>query len=59
VRGVAVEHQVQVLVFRDRLVDDLQEPEELLVAVPPVGLGDDRAAGHVVGGEQVVVPRRT
>ena len=43
---------MQVQVFRDRGVDDLQETQELLVAVPAVGLGDDRDDGHVVGGEQ-------
>jgi hypothetical protein len=45
VRGVAVEHQAEVQAFQDRMVDDLQELEELLVAVPAVGLGDDRSAG--------------
>ena len=37
--------QVQVQVLRHGGVDELKEPQELLVAVPPVVLADDRAAG--------------
>src|SRR6185369_1766194 len=49
VRGVIVQHQVQVQVLRDSRVDELEEPEELLVAVPAVGLRDHRPAADVVG----------
>ena len=52
VGGVVVQDQVQVQVLRDGGVDELEEPQELLVAVPAVVLGDDRAAGQVVGREQ-------
>ena len=52
VGGVVVQDQVQVQVLRDGGVDELEEPQELLVPVPAVGLGDDRAAGQVVGREQ-------
>jgi hypothetical protein len=41
VRGVVVQHQVQVQVLGDGGVDDLEELLELLVAVPAAGLGDD------------------
>ena len=43
VRGVVVQDQVQVQVLRDGGVDELEEPQELLVPVPAVGLADDRA----------------
>ena len=33
-------------------VDELEEPQELLVAVTPVVLGDHRPAGDIQGGEQ-------
>jgi hypothetical protein len=36
VGGVVVQDQVQVEVLRDGLVDELEEAEELLVAVPAV-----------------------
>jgi hypothetical protein len=52
VGGVVVQDQVQVEVFRDGGVDELEEPQELLVSVPAVGLGDDGAAGEIEGGEQ-------
>jgi hypothetical protein len=45
VRGVVVQHQVQVQVLRDGGVDQLEEPEEFLVPVAAVGLGDRRPAG--------------
>jgi hypothetical protein len=44
VGGVVVQDQVQVQVLGDGGADDLQEAEELLVAVAAVGLCDDRAA---------------
>jgi hypothetical protein len=37
---------------RDGGVDELEEPQELLVAMTPVMLGDHRSAGDVQGGEQ-------
>ena len=43
---------MQVQILRDRSVDDLEEPQELLVAMPAVLLGDHRAALDVEGGEQ-------
>ena len=46
VRGVVVQHQVQVQVLRDGGVDELEEPQEFLVAVPAVWLGDHRPAAH-------------
>ena len=52
VGGVVVQDQVQVQVLRHGGIDELEEPQELLVPVPPVVLGDHRAAGQVVGGEQ-------
>jgi len=52
VGGVVVQDQVQVQVLRDGLVDQLEELQELLMPVAAVGLGDDRAAGQVEGGEQ-------
>jgi hypothetical protein len=39
-------------------VDQLAEPQGLLVAVPPVKLGDHRAAGHLQGANRLVVPLR-
>ena len=51
-RGVVVADQVQLQPVRDGGVDELEEPQELLVAVPPVVLGDHRSAGDVQGGEQ-------
>jgi hypothetical protein len=50
--GVVVQHEVEFQAAGDGGVDELEEPEELLVAVPAVGLGDDRAAGQVERGEQ-------
>jgi hypothetical protein len=44
---------MQVQSLRDRRVDQLEEPQELLAAVAPVVLGDHRAAADVEGGEQV------
>jgi hypothetical protein len=38
VRGVVVQHQVQVQVLRDGGVDQLEEPEEFLVPAAAVGL---------------------
>jgi hypothetical protein len=52
VRGVVVQDQVELQAGRDGGVDELEEPQELLVAVAAVGLGDDRAAGQVERGEQ-------
>jgi hypothetical protein len=52
VRGVVVQHEVQVQVLRDGGVDELEEPQKVPVPVPPAGLCDDRAAGQVEGGEQ-------
>jgi hypothetical protein len=52
VGGVVVQHQVQFQAVGDGGVDQLEEPQELLVAVAPVRLGDDRAAGQVKRGEQ-------
>ena len=52
VSGVVVQDQVQVKVLGDGGVDELEEAQELLVPAAAVALGDDRAAGQVVGGEQ-------
>ena len=52
VRGVVVQDQVQLQVLRHRGVNELEEAQELLVAVPPVVLGDDRSAREVECGEQ-------
>jgi len=52
VGGVVVQDQVQVQVPRHGDVDELEEPEELLVPVAAVGLGDHRPAADVIGGEQ-------
>lgn len=49
---VVVQHQAQVQVFRDRGVDQFQEPQELLMAVPAEVLGDHRPAADVERGEQ-------
>ncbi len=43
---------MQVQPIRDGSIDELEEAQELLVAVPAVVLGDHRAAGHIHGGEQ-------
>jgi len=53
VGGVVVQQQVQLEVLRHGGVDQLEEPQELLllVAVPAVVLGDHRLAGRVVGRE--------
>ena len=40
VRGVIVQHEVKVEVIRDRGVNELEEPQELLVPVAAVGLRD-------------------
>ena len=37
---------MQVQVLRDGSVDELEEPQEFLVAVPAVWLGDHRPAAH-------------
>jgi hypothetical protein len=42
VGGVVVQHQVQVKFLRYGGVDELEEAEELLLAVPAVVLGDDQ-----------------
>jgi hypothetical protein len=47
VGGVVVQDEVEFQVTGHGGVDELEEPQELLVAVPTVGLGDDRAAGKV------------
>src|SRR5204863_447151 len=52
VRGVVVADQVQVQLGGGVLVDGLEEPQELLMAVPPLVLADDLAGGDVQGGEQ-------
>ena len=40
VGGVVVADEVEVQVLRDGGVDELEEPQELLVTMPAVGLGD-------------------
>jgi hypothetical protein len=52
VGAVVVADQVQVQPAGDGGVDELEETQELLVAVPPLVLGDHRASGQVQGGEQ-------
>ena len=52
VRGVVVTDQVQVQAAGDGGIDELEETQELLAAVPAVVLGDHRPAGHIHGGEQ-------
>src|SRR3954468_19706501 len=52
VGGVVVDHQVQIEVGRRALVDDAEEADELLVAVPLGAMSDDGARLHVEGGEQ-------
>ena len=57
--GVVVQHQVQVQAAGDGGVDQLEEPQELLVTVAPAGLGDDRAAGQASAANRLVMPWRT
>lgn len=52
VGGVVVQDQVEFKILGYRSVDNLQEAEELLVAVATVVLGYDRAGGDVQGREQ-------
>lgn len=52
VGGVVIEYEVQVQVLGHRVVDQIQETQELLVTVPAVVLGDHRTAVDVEGGEQ-------
>ena len=52
VGGVVVADQVQVQLGRGVRVDGLEEPQELLVAVPALVLADHLAGGDVQRGEQ-------
>jgi hypothetical protein len=52
VGGVVVADQVQVRVSGDGGVGELEEAQELLVAVPTVRAGDHRPAGDLQRGEQ-------
>ena len=52
VGGVVVQTRCSSRPFGHGGVDELEEPQELLVAVPAVVLGDHRAAGDVQRGEQ-------
>jgi hypothetical protein len=52
VGGVVVHHQMQIEVRRRALVDDAQEADELLMAVPLGTAADDGPVEHVQGREQ-------
>jgi hypothetical protein len=54
VGGVVVQDQVQVQVLRDGGVDELEEAEELLVAVPPVRLGSYKIAMAITMGYMLI-----
>jgi hypothetical protein len=56
---VQLEGEVQLQPVGHSGVDELEEAQELLVAVPPLVLGDDRPAGDVQGWDRLVVLRRT
>src|SRR5688500_4171674 len=52
VRGIVVDHEVQIEVGGRALVDDAEEANELLVAVPLGAVSYDGAGLHVEGCEQ-------
>ena len=51
VSGIVVEHDVNLLVGRNLVLDGVQEADELLMGVPLHAAADNAAFQHVEGGE--------
>ena len=56
VGGIGVEHDVNLLVGRNLVLDGVQEADELLMGVPLHAAANDAAFEYVEGGNRVVVP---